>query len=249
MRDSSDILVFLSRPTTLQRINDWVGHGYVNWVGGTVGLDRAPRLVRKFRVAYNIDSDRNVRARRKRAGLGNAVLVLWMRAADDLTLRWWLLLTPGDHPAHLAERMQDATDSSGRIVVDGFELVRVAPCETQRLQARYERPRSAQPAWTWRMDNQKYASWRESLIQAVRTRAPPRQLQDMFHALFASPGFSGVRHQVGKLAALYRAEWKRHRGHEEMMPLPARLGYVRRLPNEGAWLSVIVSLVRKEVVA
>lgn len=247
MRANSDFLVFSSRTTVLQRLGDWVGRGYLKWASGVVGVDRAPRLVRKFTVAYAINTDRNERARRKRAGLGNAVLVLWLRNANTPTIHWWLLVSDGEHPAHSAERMRNAVTVSGRIVVDGYELVRVAPCETKRNQARYDRPRPSRPTWTWRMEHQKYEGWRESIIQAVRVRTPSRQLQDMLQALFSSPGFAGVRHQIGKLAALFRAEWCRNRGCEEMPPVPARLGYVRRLPNEGVWLSTMFFDARKEV--
>lgn len=244
MRASSDFLVFSLRTTVLQRLGDWVGRGYLKWASGVVGVDRAPRLVRKFNVAYAVNADRNERARRKRAGMGNAVLILWRRTTSEPALHWWLLVSGGEHPAHVAESMRDATTISGRIVVDGFELVRVAPCETKRTQSRYERSRPSRPTWTWRMCAKKYESWRESIIQAIRTRAPARQLQDMLQALFLSPGFAGVRYQIGKLSALYRAEWCRSRAREEMPPPPARLGYVRRLPNEGVWLS---SMVWKEM--
>lgn len=249
MRANSDFLVFSSRLTALQRLGDWVARGYVNWTTGLVGLERASRLVRKFAVAYGVNADRNERARRKRAGLGNAVLVLWRRTATDQTLSWWLLVTDGDHPAHLAERMRDAATTSSRIVVDGFELVRVTPCETKCAQSRYDRPRPSRPNWTWRMDSQKYADWRESIIHAVRARISDRQIHDLLHMLFSSPGFSGVRHQVGKLAVLYRSEWKRIREREDVPPLPARLGYVRRLPDEGMWLSTLLCDARKEVAA
>lgn len=249
MRSSADFMVFSSRVVLQQRLADWVARGYINWAAGLVGLERAPRLVKKFNIAYGVNSDRNERARRKRSGLGNAVLVLWRRTTTDPTLFWWLLVTDGDHPAHSAERMRDATSAGGRIVVDGYELVRIVPCETKRNQARYDRPRPSRPTWTWRMDSQKYTDWRESIIQVVRVRTPARQLQDLLRALFSSPGFSGVRHQVGKLAVLYRSEWKRIRGGEDLPPLPARLGYVRRLPNEGVWLSTVLSDARKEVAA
>lgn len=249
MRATSDFLVFSSRTIVLQRICDWVGRGFVHWTGGEVGLERAPRLVQKFKIAYGVDANRNIRARRKRAGLGNSVLILWRRSIDHRTLHWWLLATPGDHPAHTAEQLQDATIPNGRIVIDGFELIRVAPREGQRMQAIFKRPRSTRPVWTWRMTARKYDDWRDSVIQAVRERMPDRQINNLFRSLFASPGFSGVRSQVGKIAALYRAEWKRTRGIELMPLLPARLGYIRRIPNEGVWLSTIAMGTRKEVAA
>lgn len=249
MRATSDFMVFSSRTIVLQRICDWVGRGFVHWTGGVVGLDRVPRLVQKLKIVYGIDGNRNVRARRKRAGLGNAVLIIWQRSADDPTLQWWLLVTSSEHPAHSAERLRDATGPGDRIEIDGFELVRMAPRDGHVTQARYASSRPARPAWTWRMTERKYTDWRESIIHAVRARASGRQIHDLLNMLFSSPGFSGVRYQVGKLAVLYRSEWKRNRGREVMPPLPARLGYIRRMPNEGVWLSSMALGERKGVAA
>jgi hypothetical protein len=59
--------------------------------------------------------------------------------------------------------------------------------------------------------------------------------------LYRSAGFRGVRSQVGKAAALLRAEWRRRRGSEPMPRLPKVLPYVRRLCIESIPLTVWLS--------
>lgn len=212
-------IVYTSRTILMQRLADAVNHGYTHWIAGSVSLNRSQKLVKKFDMTYQIFADRNLRARRKRTGLGNARLLLWK---NDETIRWWLLVTApanGEHPAHSIEKLRNALERNGRIVIDGFELVRLPKNGSENTK------------WTWRMTETKYQSWRDSIIFTVRKGAP-NALHQMLYQLWSSPGFAGIRSQVGKLAALYRAEVQRSSRKDAPMP-PKRLPYVRRLRDDG----------------
>lgn len=216
-------IIFTSRPVAMQRLSDCVGNGYSAWCTGSIPAMRCVKLISKFDLNYHVLADRNERARRKRAGLGNAQLVLWF---NQDVIRWWLLITPqavGDHAAHSLERLQNALAQEERIEIDGYELVRLS------------RKGQEKPSLTWRMTEHKYQGWRQSVIDTVRSRSH-HSMHHMLYSLWSSPGFAGIRSQIGKIAALYRAEVKRSGNKDAPMP-PKRLSYVRRLKHDGLTLS------------
>jgi hypothetical protein len=227
--------VLTSRAVLMQRITDRVRHGFTHWCAGTTATYRVPALAEKMAANYGVDADRNERARTKRAGRGSAMLLLLSK--NDDFIRWWLQVTPphaGPHPAHIAERLVDATQPRTRIELDGYELLQLP------IKSRISKETTVR--WTWRMNPSKYEGWRDAVIDAVRNRASRGHVHDLLYGLFeGSPGFAGVRIQVGKLAALYRHEWARRRGNELLVPLPRRLGYVRRLATGGIRLHALVA--------
>lgn len=214
-------LIMTDRSLLMQRLGDCITHGYPLWISGGVSENKVDSLVRRFDLNYQFLADRNERARRKRAGLGNAKLLLWHDAAAGRVL-WWLFVTPvdiGTHAAHRLEKLVDSRKKEGRVCFQGFELVTLPKKgqEGERL--------------TWRMGERKYAAWRDSIIETVRSRNI-RELNRMLYGLFSSPGFGGIRSQIGKLVKLYRAEVKRS-GLNEAPPPPKTLRYVRRLKDKG----------------
>lgn len=215
----------------MQRLADAVNHGYAHYVSGTISLDRLPRLIRKFGLQYQPFANRNVRARRKSAGLGNAELILWR---NEDVIHWWLMVTSpekGDHPAHTNEKLQFALHRLGRIVLDGLELV-LLPCkEDKRFPSKHGKRPNKPTRLTWRMTAETYQGWRESIIDTVRSRASHR-MHPMLYQLYSCPGFGGIRSQIGKLAALYHAEVKRASIPDAPKP-PRHLGYVRRMRHDG----------------
>lgn len=215
--------VLLHKATLMQRIADYVRAGYRWHTCGSVSLERASAFVRKFCTLYSIHVGKDERYRRKRAGLGNAVL-LFCPSGDAGTLLWWLLVTDGDHPAHRLEKLSEA--SQARVQCTGYELVALM------------RPNRARPVLTWRMTKSTYEGWRERVLRGVRSQNDA-QLRQAWHSLYRTPGFSGIRSQVGKLVALMRAEWRRTRSG----PFPmarTRLGYVQRLKTEARPLSAVL---------
>ena len=233
----------------MQRIADAVNHGFTHHISGTVSIDRLPHLVAKFDLNFQVFADRNVRARRKQEKLGNVQIVLWH---NNGIVHWWLLATApeeGEHHIHKAEKLRNALDRTGRFEIDGFELVRLPYKENKNIPKKENKniPEKAKPkadskkatCLTWRMSEQKYQDWRLSIIDTVRSRST-NNMHHLLYRLYSSPGFSGIRSQIGKLAALYLAEVKRAAIKEAPKP-PKRLGYVRRLKHSGITLLQLVA--------
>ncbi len=213
-------LVMTDKNLLMQRLSDCIGNGYPLWISGGVSENKVESLVRRFDLNYQVLADRNERARRKRAGLGNARLLLWHDEKAGRVV-WWMFVSPaelGSHGAHALEKLHDMRKRE-RVEFHGFELVRLPKKgqEGERL--------------TWRMTEHKYGAWRDSIIEMVRS-GNIRELHGMLYGLFASPGFGGVRSQIGKLVKLYRAEVKR-RGLKEAPTPPRQLRYLRRLRDKG----------------
>lgn len=208
-------LPLTTKTVFMQRVADHVGRGYPHFVGGQISEERWPVLCRKFIDLYRVDLGKDARYRRKKLGLGNAVL-LGMRS--DRGVIWMLLVTPGDHPAHTLEKLRDATESA--IEVTGYELVRTT------------RSGNSKPVWSWRMNAAHYLAWRERILEAVRHR--DRMLaKQLWESLYHSPGYAGIRTQVGKLVGLFKREWQRV--EQSPFPFPPRpLYYVRRMRVKAA---------------
>jgi hypothetical protein len=221
-----DLLVFKSRNLLMQRIADHVVHGYPLYFAGSVSVERCPKLVSKFDLKYNVLADRNLRARRKRNELGNAGMILFQ---NESAISWWVMVTEpesGEHPAHDEEDLRDARNKQDRIEIDGFELVRLPKKSGDGTK------------FTWRMNARKYQDWRLFIIDSVR-KASSNALHNMIYQLWSSPGFSGVRTQIGHLTALYRSEVKRASRKDAPLP-PKRLPYVRRMKTQGITLTQLV---------
>jgi hypothetical protein len=150
--------------------------------------------------------------------------VLWWQPHAESVV-FALLLTPGQHAARQLEKLLDAAERDGRLTLGDYELV--------------QRPRDgkAAPAWTWRLTEEAYEGWRARVLEVVRG-GNDFVVQQLITDLTATPGFAGVREQVKKLKALFRAEWARRRGKQSMPTLP-RQRFVQRLENKGQRLSAV----------
>lgn len=224
-----DPIVFSSKCIAMQRISDAVAKGYSWWTSGEIQISSAKKFVKKFEINFQVFADRNLRARRKKHGLGNAKLILW-RQGEQIV--WVLLVTPtdsGSHAAHSLEKLKDVFKPGERIEIDGFELVRM--------------PKGGDGAGgtrlTWRMRQEKYNGWRNSVIETVR-KGSSGDLKNLLFKLWGNPGFNGIRSQIGQLVALYRAECKRASLKDAPQP-PKRLPYLRRVKDHGDRLSFLLS--------
>lgn len=224
MYQSTQPLVMTDKNVLMQRLCDCVGNGYPLWISGGAAENKVESLVSRFNLNYQILADRNERTRRKRAGLGNAKLLLWH---DENAARvvWWMFVTPpdlGGHGAHALEKLHDMRERE-RVEFQGFELIKLP-------QKGQERERL-----TWRMNENKYAAWRESIIDNVRSKNI-FELKKMLYGLASSPGFSGIRSQSKKLVRLYKAEVKR-KGLKDAPMITQQFRYNRRLRNKGTPLT------------
>ena len=222
--------VFRHKTTLMQRTLDYVRLGYHWHIAGSVPLAKAPAFVRKFRDLYLVHLSADQRYRRKKQGLGNAVLLLWQAPEAPDAVTFILLVTDGDHPAHTLESLKNAHHKNLHVTLTGYELVRLTKAGT------------VQPVWTWRMTDASYEAWRLRIIKACRTEAP-QPAKQAWHSLYGTPGFSGSRSQVGRLVALFRAEWRRHKGQDSVFFPKARLGYVQRLGNDSRPLSGVIRTI------
>lgn len=221
-----DPIVLDGRTLLMQRLADYVRTGHVRWTCGEVAFDRVASLVRKFARLYGTDFDRNRRLRAKARGEGNAVLLLARLHPDDMHIDWYLLVSPGDNPAHQLEQLVDATTKEGRMRHAGYELVHMTKRDV------------AHPVLTWRMSRSNEEDWRTRALAEAR-RGSPHQVERFLEVLYKSPGFYGVRKQVGKTVSLFRREWRRRRGGAPIPKLP-RLYYCARLRNRGLRLTQLL---------
>lgn len=218
--------VIVRRTSLMQAAGDRVRLGYRYFCTGTVSAERAIAWVRKACRYYAVDLDRNRRARAKLRGEGCAYLLL--HEIEPGRLLWVLLVTGGDHPAHRLERLSNALDPAERLQLFGYELVRVT------------KPGSHHPVYTWRITAASYDALRARAIATVR-RGDDLSVRQLLASLYQSPGFRGVRSQVGRVAALLKSEWRRRRGNESLPQLPKLLPYVQRLRMNSVPLPVWLS--------
>lgn len=239
-----EVKIFVNRKVVMQAILDAVQRGNPCWCAGAVAPEKCERLIRKFSINYQVDEGRNGRARRKRNGLGNAQLILWWNRER---VYWWLFVTSpssGEHAAHAVENLKNAMSKEGRIQLDGFELVQL-PKVARKYDPQLERGKEfPNLRWTWRMSAKKYEDWRISIIDSMR-QSSSFALHQLIYSLWSSPGFSGVRSQIGKLAVLYRAEAKRSR-RSDAPSLPKKLIYIRRLRHDGLTLLQLLASIGQQ---
>lgn len=225
-----DPLVLANQAAAMQRIADYVRSGHVFWTSGEVPMARARTLVHKFDRLYGIGRTRNQRATDKSHGVAGATLILYCpHTSDGLPhagkIRWVLLVTAGDSPAHTVEKLQDARIRESRLRWGDYELLQIA------------RPGQVKPAWSWRLQQLAYDDWRHRILETVRHKNP-FEIDQLRTGLTRFPGFSGVRVQGKKLLTLFKQTWERsHRGE---FPALGRLRYVQRLPNQGIRLSALL---------
>ena len=95
------------------------------------------------------------------------------------------------------------------------------------------------------MTEANYTAWRTRIIATIRCKNPS-EIEKAVVTLYRSPGFAGIRKQVGKLVTLIKEEWRRS-GEENTLPpgLPRSLGYAQRLPHKGQRLTAILRLANE----
>lgn len=79
MKKQANPLVYTNLELSLQRLSDGLQAGYTHIVNGEVSADKAQHLANRFDINYQICADKNLRARRKRNGLGNAKWIAYLK--------------------------------------------------------------------------------------------------------------------------------------------------------------------------
>jgi hypothetical protein len=231
LRPHYNPLVLDRKTVFMQRLADFVRLGYRHYVLGEVRPDRAWPLAAKFSRLYEVHLHRNQRARARANGEGSAYALWWQPHADAVVVA--LLLTPGTHAARQLERLRNCGERGSRMTLGDYELV--------------QRPRDGRtaPAWTWRLTDVAYEGWRARVLEVVRG-GNDFVVQQLIDDLMSTPGFAGIREQVKKLKALFRAEWARRRG-KQTVPVVPRQRFVQRLENKGERLSALARPARRSL--
>lgn len=159
-------LVIRYKTLLMQRLLDSVRHGYCHYTAAQVPAEKALAFCQKFAERYEVALNRDQRAYRKRLGKGNARLIL-ADLAKNGTLHWFLLVSDGDHPARQMEPLRDALESSTRIRVDDYELLRLPR----------DRNHGGGVRLTWRMTNQRFDTWRAAVRQLARSPRAEQEVQ------------------------------------------------------------------------
>lgn len=217
MHAALSISVMTHKTVLMQQIQNWARVGFHWFHSGAVSADAALSWARKADRYYAVSLDRNQRARAKALGEGRAIIL--MHEIEGSGELWWILMvTPPNrsHPAHQLEPLKNAFDSASRIQLTGYELCHVT-----------KRGCSA-PVLTWRMTAVAYEARREEILDTVR-RGGSRELRRLIVSLWRSPGFFGIRQQVGHCVALLRSEFRRRRPSQTLPRLPDKLYYLSRL--------------------
>ncbi len=221
-----DPFVFTKKTVLMQRLSDLVRTGHHYYVTGSIPVEKAAGLATKLDGLYDVDQGKLAASRQRKKGDASFRLLMFLPDGETNIL-WFLIRTEGEIPeAATREKWRDAI--TDRIELTGYELVRLP------------RVGSKNPAYTWRYTKAQHDDLRHGLLQAIRTKRDD-QVRQLIHTLWRTPGFAGARGQVKKFGDLVKSEWKRSRGSDEMPEIPARLGYVRRLADKGARLSVLTS--------
>lgn len=215
-------IVFDKKSLFMQRISDHAIVGYDYYAAGQISIEKLPALCQKFDDLYGVGLKKDVRFKRKKLGLANAVLLLWQFEPGNI--HFILMVQPGDNAAHKLEKLSNIFDK--RIHVTGYELVQLP------------RKGNVKPSWTWKMTKENYRSW-EIRIEQVTKSKNPKLASLAFFSLYKSPGFAGIRSQVGHLVKYWRGTWKRYKHKAEPFLAPQTLYYVSRLKDSGTKLSAL----------
>lgn len=217
-----DWFVLTKKTAAMQRLADWVRHGYHAYVCGQIPAEKSGYMAAKFDSLYGVGLSRWEQSRKREKGLASFRLLM-LHQVDQPNIQWWLLKTQGDVPEE-AHREKWRDPLTQRIELTGYELVRQT------------KPGAKAPAWTWRYVKAREQDLRDALLRAIRNHRDD-ELGQLIQTLWRTPGFSAAREQVKSMQVLIRAEFKRRRSGEPLPEFPERLGYVQRLPDMGRTLS------------
>ena len=211
----------------MQRIQQAATRGYCLYTYGSIPFKKAPAFADKMASKYGVDLNENQRGYRRRLKRANAFLYLYPKKDSDLLL-WWLMATEGEGVVHTEESLKSIFNKHERLCWDGdYELV-VMPKENSK------------PTITWRMTRACYKDWNDRVRKSIRQKYTDDKARQAVWSLGRAPGFSGIRSQVKRLHAVFRAEWKRTRRDTDVMPAIPSIGYVRGLKSDSIPLSVLV---------
>lgn len=201
-----------SKCATMRILLETVERGSRYWIGGTISITKAALFAHKMAQRYRTDATQAVRARRKQKGEANTTLILYPE--NNITLRYWLLATPGKGAVHDQEKLLDTWKVREALIWGGQYLLG----HTQR-----PKQRGGGRRWTWSVQDERYSELEASMRRYAAGHGSSHDRRDdldaLIQALQRMPGFSGIRTQQIALCNLGRAIWnKTHKGEEYPWP-------------------------------
>ena len=194
-----------TKSQALSRIIDLVGRGYTRYMSGSIKAAKVVHLANKFHQLFGIGATPAQRITRKKHGIANAALVIYVPDAAADRVDWLLLATAGSGLE--AETLVDVTDRK-RLQFSGYELVRYA--------------HDGRTRWTWRRPKGEMADHYILLADLAGKRAWGA-VGELLARLANQPGFHGVREQSRQLG-----QEARRRGYAGDLP---HLYYMQKIAH------------------
>ncbi|MDP4531662.1 hypothetical protein Q9252_05860 [Marinobacter salarius] len=225
--------VHVSRKSFLSTVSHYVSHGFCRYTTGTISVQKAPKLVKKFDQKYSILDTKNDFDRKRRHGIARCRLVLFYpnyhqeRPALNEPLHFILFSTIGSGAVQELERLSEAKPGQ--------------PIRYDKLTCRKESGirggGRVKSAWSWHFNQEFYQQMRESCLHAVRMR-DLKQAKLLTGRLMSYPPFHGIRAQRAAIFGTMRRT-AIHAGHpaESLNFIPEKQFWVRKGRKETISLS------------
>lgn len=188
--------VFTYKTDAMKKLQQLAARGgYTRYSSGVIETKHIEKLLAKFEDRYRIHATKQMRYRAKQRGDANTEIVLFLEKDH---IHFWLMVSPGESLVTELETLHELTDKKHRLVVTGYELVRV------------QRPEKVR--WTWRMCKANYAEFEQRISDACKHQNLDhiRQIQ---YSLERMPVFSEMRQQAFALHKFLQNTYKRHFDH------------------------------------
>lgn len=164
----------------LSRILANASQGYSRYTSGSIAASKVTHLAQKFHRLHAIGASPSQRHTRKKKGLANALLTIYLPPGAD-TASWLLQFTYGELGSH--ERLREATQKP-RLTFLSYELVR--------------RSARGKVGWTVRRAKEEMAAL-HSLLSELCHKRNWRDVARLLKRITAEPGFAGIREQTKAL--------------------------------------------------
>ena len=219
-----------------------VSANYVRYVHGSISVDEAHRLCKKFNAEYRIFRDKNCIYRDKKLGVCSTKMVMYYDRHDDV-VHWWLLSTRGKGFDFIYPKIRNATDRHQRLRISApkkyfhspgqYELVRISRAKT-------DLGMEGKTRWSWRFTQE----YKERLVNEIEhsiSRRNVKRLAWQIDSLRRTPGFSIARREGFELYHRAKKKWNSTHSRDSSRPVEWPLediyiGWIGRVPNYQKYL-------------
>ena len=214
--------VFTHKTDAMKKLQQLAARGgYSRYASGKIETKKLETMLYKFEDRYRINATKQMRYRAKQRGEANSEIVLLL---DGENVQFWLMVSPGQGAVIDMEKPHELTDKKHRLVITGYELVRVQKSDTVR--------------WTWRMTKESHAEFEQRIKDACRHKNADH-IRQAFHSLQHMPVFSEMRLQAFALFKLLRSEYRR--SHKEDYPDDLKKNFYGRFKTPQTLSAVDIS--------